>query len=256
MQGEHVEPKIVLNNVNFFYGAKQVIRDFNLSIPKNEIMAVFGPANSGVTTLLRSMNRLCDLDIGSKLEGEILLDDKNIYDNDVNVTELRRKVGMVFEVPTPLPISIFDNISFGPRLLGGKNRKELADIVEQSLQRAALWDEVKDRLSISGMSLSGGQQQRMCIARVLALQPEVILIDRACSGLDPISTAKIEESLMELKEHFTIIIAPHNVQQAGRVCDRAVFMLMGNLVEQGTKEEVFVNPKDQRTSDYISGRFG
>jgi len=251
-----MKPKIVLNNVNVYYDKKQAIYNLNLKIPSNEIMAIFGPANSGVTTLLRSLNRLNDLTPGAWMNGEILLDGQNIHAEDINVTELRRKVGMVFEVPTPLPISIFENIAYGPRLIGRTSKKELTEIVEDSLRKAALWDEVKDRLSISGMSLSGGQQQRMCIARVLALQPEVILIDRACSGLDPISTAKIEESLIQLKEQFTIIIAPHNVQQAGRVCDRAVFMLMGHLTEEGTKAEVFMNPKDQRTHDYITGKFG
>ena len=251
-----MEPKIVLNDVNIYYDKKQAIHNLHLSIPANEIMAVFGPANSGVTTLLRSLNRLCDLTPGAWMSGEILLDGKSIYAEDVNVTELRRKVGMVFEVPTPLPVSIFDNICYGPRLIGRKSKKELMKIVEDSLRKAALWDEVKDRLSISGMSLSGGQQQRLCIARVLALEPEVILLDRPCSGLDPISTAKIEESLMQLKEQFTIVIAPHNVQQAGRICDRAVFMLMGHLTEEGTKAEVFMNPKDQRTNDYITGKFG
>ena len=251
-----VEAKITCNNVNFYYDRKKVINELSLKIQANEITAIFGPANSGVTTLLRSLNRLCDLNHGAWMEGEILLDGKNIYDQDVSVTELRNKVGMVFEVPTPLPMSIFDNICYGPRLGARKSRKELMEIVEMSLRKAALWDEVKDRLSISGMSLSGGQQQRLCIARVLALEPEVILLDRPCSGLDPISTAKIEESLVQLKEQFTIVIAPHTVQQAGRVCDRAVFMLMGNLIEEGTKAEVFMNPKDQRTNDYITGRFG
>jgi len=251
-----LESKIVLNNFNFYYEKKQVIHNLSLKIPANEITAIFGPANSGITTLLRSLNRLCDLTSGAWMNGEIFLDGRNIYASDVNVTELRRKVGMVFEVPTPLPISIFENIAYGPRLIGIRSKKELMDLVEDSLQKAALWDEVKDRLSISGMSLSGGQQQRMCIARVLALQPEVILIDRACSGLDPISTAKIEESLVQLKEQFTIVIAPHNVQQAGRICDRAVFLLMGHLTEEGTKAEVFMNPKNQKTSDYITGKFG
>jgi len=251
-----MKPKIIVNNLNVYYDKKQVIHNLNLKIPENEIMAIFGPANSGITTLLRSLNRLCDLNPGAWMNGEIMLDGQNIHAEEINVTELRRKVGMVFEVPTPLPISIFDNIAYGPRLIGRTSKKDLTEIVEKSLIQAALWDEVKDRLSISGMSLSGGQQQRMCIARVLALQPEVILIDRACSGLDPISTAKIEESLMQLKEQFTIVIAPHNVQQAGRICDKAVFMLMGHLTEEGTKAEVFMNPKDKRTSDYITGKFG
>ncbi|MCL2801652.1 MAG: phosphate ABC transporter ATP-binding protein [Treponema sp.] len=251
-----MEPKIKIDNLNVYYEKKQVIHNFSLNIPANQIMAIFGPANSGITTLLRSLNRLCDLNNEAWKNGDILIDGQSIHAEHVNVTELRRKVGMVFEVPTPLPISIFENIAYGPRLIGRRSKSDLADLVEDSLIKAALWDEVKDRLSISGMSLSGGQQQRMCIARVLALQPEVILIDRACSGLDPISTAKIEESLMQLKEQFTIVIAPHNVQQAGRVCDRAVFMLMGHLTEEGTKAEIFMNPKDQRTHDYITGKFG
>jgi len=250
------DTKIDIKNLNFYFGKKQVIFNFNLKIPANEITAIFGPANSGVTTLLRTLNRLSDLSHEIHRDGEIFLDGQNIFSNDVDTTELRRRVGMVFEVPTPLPISIFDNIAYGPRLGGIINKKALSEIVEKALIKAALWDEVKDRLSISGMSLSGGQQQRLCIARVLALEPEVILIDRACSGLDPISTAKIEESLLQLKEQFTIIIAPHTVQQAGRIADRAVFMLMGHLIEDGLKSEVFMHPKHQKTSDYISGRFG
>lgn len=250
------QSKIVINNLNFYYQKKQVIRDFSLEIPGNEILAVFGPANSGTTTLLRTLNRLCDLIPGTHMEGEILLDGKNIFDPDISVTELRRKVGMVFDVPTPLPMSIFDNIAYGPRLGGKKTKASLAEGVERALHMAALWDEVKDRLHTPAMRLSGGQQQRLCIARVLALEPEVILLDRPCSALDPVSTAKIEESLKQLKEQFTIIIAPHNVQQAGRIADRVAFMLMGNLIEQGVTAEVFENPKDKRTNDYITGRFG
>jgi len=248
--------KIAINDFNFYYSGKQVIFDLNLDIPANEVMSVFGPANSGISTLLRSLNRLCDLTRDVRIEGDILLDGESIFDDRVSVTELRRKVGMVFEVQTPLPMSIFDNIAYGPRLSGNKSRKEITETVERSLQMAALWDEVKDRLSMPAMSLSGGQQQRLCVARVLALKPEVILLDRPCSGLDPISTAKIEESLMQLKEHFTIVIAPHNVQQAIRISDRAVFMLMGHLIEDGPNNEIFSDPKDQRTSDYITGRFG
>ncbi|MEI8201022.1 MAG: phosphate ABC transporter ATP-binding protein PstB [Eubacteriales bacterium] len=250
------QSKIVINHLNFFYHKKQVIRDFSLEIPGNEILAVFGPANSGTTTFLRTLNRLCDLIPGTRVEGEILLDGKNIFAPDIMVTELRRKVGMVFDVPTPLPMSIFDNIAYGPRMSGKKSRADLADGVEKALQMAALWDEVKDRLNTPAISLSGGQQQRLCIARVLALEPEVILLDRPCSALDPVSTAKIEESLKQLKEQFTIIIAPHNVQQAGRVADRVAFMLMGSLIEQGVTGEVFENPRDKRTNDYITGRFG
>ena len=250
------QAKIVIRDLNFYYKDKRVIHGLNLDIPANEIMAVLGPANSGITTLLRSLNRLCDLIPEAKMDGEILLDGKSVYDQDVNVTELRRRVGMVFDVQTPLPMSVFDNIAYGQRLIGKKNRKEIEETVEQALRMAVLWDDVKDRLNISAMSLSGGQQQRLCIARVLALNPEVILLDRPCSGLDPISTAKIEESLMRLKSQFTIVIAPHNVQQAGRISDRVAFMLMGNLIEEGPNMEIFLHPKDQRTNDYITGRFG
>jgi phosphate transport system ATP-binding protein len=248
--------KIKIKDMSFFFEKKQAIYDLSLDIRANEVLSVFGPAGSGITTLLRSLNRLNELIPGTRMEGEILLDGKSIYDHDVTLTELRRKVGMVFDVPTPLPMSIFDNIAYGPRLAGEKNRSALADIVEQALMGAALWEDVKNRLKTSALSLSGGQQQRLCIARVLALHPEVILLDRPCSGLDPISTAKIEDSLTHLKEQFTIVLAPHNLQQAGRVSDRVAFMLMGKLIEEGKNEEVFADPKDQRTSDYITGRFG
>jgi phosphate transport system ATP-binding protein len=248
-------PKIVIKGLNFWYKDKQAIRDFNLEVPANEILAVFGPANSGITTLLRSLNRLGDLISGARHEGEILMDGKNIYDPDVNVTELRRRVGMVFDVPTTLPMSIFDNIALGPRM-GKKSKADVTEAVERALRMAALWDEVKDRLHTPAARLSGGQQQRLCIARVLALEPEVILLDRPSSALDPVSTAKIEDSLRELKEQFTIIIAPHTVQQAVRIADKAAFMLMGDLIEYGTAEEIFSNPKHKRTSDYITGRFG
>ena len=248
--------KIAIRNLNCFFGIKQVIYDLNLEIRANEILSVFGPANSGITTLLRTLNRLNDLISGFRLEGEVLVDGESIFGPGFNVTELRRRVGMVFDVPIPLPVSIFDNITYGPRLIGKKSKGDLSEIVEQSLQMAALWEDVKDRLKAPASSLSGGQQQRLCIARILALKPEVILLDRPCSGLDPISTAKIEESLVHLKERFTIIIAPHNVQQAGRISDQAAFMLMGRLIEEGRKTEVFSNPKNQKTSDYITGRFG
>ena len=248
--------KISIKNLNFFYQKKEVIKALNLDVRENEILSVFGPANSGTTTLLRALNRMTDLTPGARMEGEILLDGKNIRAPGVNITELRRKVSMVFEVPTPLPMSIFDNVAYGPRLSGVKNRVLLEELVEDSLQMAVLWDEVKDRLHTSGMRLSGGQQQRLCLARILALHPEVILLDRPCSGLDPVSTSKIEESLRHLKEKFTIVIVPHNVQQAGRVSDRAAFLLMGDLIEVGLTAEVFANPRDKRTSDYITGRFG
>lgn len=248
--------KIEIKNFNFFFGKKQVIRNLNLNIAANKITSVFGPANSGTTTLLRALNRLCDLNPEARYEGEILFDGKSIFDSRESVTQLRRKIGMVFEVPTPLPLSIYDNVSYGLRLGQGKRKAEIMEAVELSLQQAALWEEVKDRLNAPGMSLSGGQQQRMCVARVLALKPEVVLIDRACSGLDPISTAKIEESMSRLKKQYTIVISPHNVQQAIRVSDRAAFMLMGDLIEEGTNNDIFSNPKDKRTEDYVTGRFG
>ena len=248
--------KIDIKGLNFYYQQKQVIKELNLELPKNRITAVFGPANSGITTLLRTLNRLSDLTVGARHEGEILLDGKNIFDPDVNVTELRRRVGMVFDVPTSLPMSIFDNVALGPRLGGMKSKSAVAEEVEKALRMSALWDDVKDRLDTPAARLSGGQQQRLCIARVLALEPEVILLDRPCSALDPISTAKIEESLMQLKEQYTIIIAPHTVQQAGRIADRVAFMLMGDLIEQGYTQEVFSFPKDNRTNDYLTGRFG
>jgi phosphate transport system ATP-binding protein len=248
--------KISIKDLNVFYLEKQAIHDFNLDIRANQILSVFGPANSGITTLLRSLNRLIDLNNDVRITGSILLDGKSIFDPDVNVTELRRKAGMVFDVPTPLPMSIYDNIAYGPRLNSKKSVGRISDIVEEALRSAALWDETKNRLKTPAASLSGGQQQRLCIARVLALEPEVILLDRPCSGLDPISTAKIEDSLVQLKERFTILIAPHNVQQAGRISDRVAFMLGGKLIEEGTNTDVFSNPKDQRTSDYVTGRFG
>jgi len=251
-----IKAKVKIKDLNFFFDKKQAIYDLNLDIRANQILSVFGPAGSGITTLLRSLNRLNELIPAARMEGDILLDDKSIYDNDVNITELRRKVGMVFDVPTPLPMSIFDNIAYGPRLKGEKNKKVLSEIVEKALIEAALWEETKDRLKTSALSMSGGQQQRLCIARVLALEPEVIALDRPCSGLDPISTAKIEDSLTLLRKRFTIILAPHNIQQASRVSNRVAFMLMGELIEEGKNEDVFSDPKDKRTSDYITGRFG
>jgi len=248
--------KFEIQNMNFFFDKKQTIRDLTLDIRANQILSVFGPAGSGVTTLLRSLNRLNELIPTARMEGDILLDGKSIYDKNIILTELRRRVGMVFDVPTPLPMSIFDNIAYGPRLRGEKNKKVLTELVERALKEAALWEDVKERLKTSALSLSGGQQQRLCIARVLALEPEVIVLDRPCSGLDPISTAKIEESLIVLKERFTIILAPHNLQQASRVSDRVAFMLLGDLIEEGKNVDIFSNPKDQRTSDYITGRFG
>lgn len=248
--------KISIKDLNFYYRDHEVIKDLTLDIRANEILAVFGPANSGTTTLLRTLNRMNELYAGARMEGQVLLNGENVYAAGASVTELRRKVGIVFEVPTPLPMSVYENITYGPRLNGIKNKAALDATVENALKMAVLWDEMKDRLHTPAMRLSGGQQQRLCIARTLALGPEVILLDRPCSALDPVSTSKIEESLRQLKDKFTIVIVPHNVQQAGRVADRVAFMLMGSLVEEGKTAEVFANPKDTRTSDYITGRFG
>lgn len=250
------QSKIVINDLNFYYGQNQAIKDLSLEIPKNQIFSILGPANSGITTLLRTLNRLCDLNEGARQEGDVLLDDESIFDPDINVTELRRRVGMVFDVPTTLPMSIFDNVALGPSLKGNKSKKALEETVEKALRMSALWDEVKDRLDLPAARLSGGQQQRLCIARVLALEPEVILLDRPCSALDPISTGKIEESLVQLKEQLTVIIAPHSIQQAGRIADRVAFMLMGDLIEEGATQDVFSVPKDKRTNDYLTGRYG
>jgi len=250
------QAKITIKNLNFFYGDKQVIKDVNMEIAEHEIFALFGPANSGTTTLFRALTRLCDLDPKTRVEGEILIDGKDIRSADVSVTDLRRRIGMVFEEPIALPMSIFDNIAYGPRMSGQKDKAILSTKVENALRLTALWDEVKDRLNTPALRLSGGQQQRLCIARIIALEPEIIVLDRPCAALDPISTLKIEESLELLKAKYTIIIIPHSIQQAGRISDKSGFMLMGEVIEQGPTKDLFTNPKDQRTSDYITGRFG
>lgn len=256
MENGTTSPIITAHSLGVSYGGKPALKNISLEIPKNQITAVFGPANSGTTTFLRSLNRLCENDRDVHIEGKVLLEGKNIYLPAMPVTDIRRRIGMVFEVPAPLPMSIFDNIAYGPRMNGVRKKSQLEHIVEESLTMAALWLEVKDRLNTSAYRLSGGQQQRLCIARVLAMKPEVILLDRSCSGLDPVSTVRVEESLRELSKSFTIVIAPHNVQQAGRIADTVAFLLMGELVERGTATQVFTNPSDKRTSDYIEGRFG
>lgn len=250
------QAKIIIKNLNFYYQDKQALNNVSLQILPNEIFALFGPANSGTTTLLQALNRLSDLIPDTRSDGEILLDGKDIRAADVSVTDLRRRVGMVFEEPVPLPMSIFDNIAYGPRMRGIRKKALLEERVEKALRLAVLWDEVKDRLHVPALRLSGGQQQRLCIARILSLSPEVILLDRPCAALDPISTSKIEESLLQLKEQFTIVIVPHNVQQAIRIADRAAFMLMGQMIEQNRATELFENPRDERTDNYITGRFG
>lgn len=250
------KPKIVIKNFNFYYKDKHVIKDFNLVIYENEIFALFGPANSGTTTLFRAITRLCDLDPSARAEGEILVDGVDIRSPGTNVTQLRQKIGMVFEEPVALPMSIFDNIAYGPRISGIKDEKILSSKVEESLKLTVLWDEVSDRLNTSALRLSGGQQQRLCIARILALGSDIILLDRPCAALDPISTLKIEESLQQLKEKYTIVIIPHSIQQAARISDSAGYMLMGEMIEYGLSKDLFTNPKQKSTDDYITGRYG
>jgi phosphate transport system ATP-binding protein len=248
--------KIVIKDFSFYYESFQALRHINLHIRPKEIFTVFGPARSGKTTFLKSLNRLTDLIFGTRHAGAIFLDGMDIYDPKVDLTRLRRRIGMVFDLPTPLPMSIFDNIAYGPKLSGTNRRNRLNEIVEKALRSAVLWEEVKDRLHTSALRLSGGQQQRLCIARVLALEAEVLLLDEPCSGLDPISTASIEETLFKLKKDYAIILVPHNIQQASRVADRAGFFLDGELVEEGPVYQIFTKPKDKRTEDYVTGRFG
>ena len=247
--------KFVVENLNLHYGDFHALKDINLSMNENEITAFIGPSGCGKSTFLKTLNRMNDLVAGCKIDGSIKLDGEDIYGNmDVNI--LRKRVGMVFQNPNPFPMSIYDNIAFGPRTHGIKNKAKLDDIVEKSLRDAAIWDEVKDRLKKSALGMSGGQQQRLCIARALAVKPEVILMDEPTSALDPISTSKIEDLVLELKKDYTIIMVTHNMQQATRVSDRTVFFLLGEIVESGKTEDIFSVPKDKRTEDYITGRFG
>jgi phosphate transport system ATP-binding protein len=248
--------KIVIKDFNFYYDSFQALRNINLDIRPKEIFTVFGPARSGKTTLLKSLNRLTDLIFGARHTGTILLDGMDIYDSKLDLTNLRRRIGMVFDLPTPLPMSIFDNVAYGPKLNKITQKRRLAEMVERALRSAVLWEEVKDRLHTSALRLSGGQQQRLCIARTLALEPEVLLLDEPCSGLDPISTSSIEETLRKLKKEYTIILVPHNIQQASRVADRAGFFLNGELVEEGPVYQIFTKPRDKRTEDYVTGKFG
>ncbi len=249
-------PKVLVENLTYRYGDKIALRAVNLAIPAQAITVLFGPAGGGKTTLLRLINRLNDLVEGTQRSGRILLDGQDIYAPGVDVPALRRRVGMVFALPLPLPGTIRENILYGPRLAGIRDRATLDEIVVRSLTLAALWDEVKDRLDDPARALSGGQQQRLCIARSLALEPEVLLLDEPTSGLDPISTGKVEASLQELKQRYTIIIIPHSIQQAARVADYAAFFLMGELIEHGRARDLFTAPRDRRTEEYITGRFG
>lgn len=247
---------IETKNLNLFYGKNQALKNINIDIEKNKVTALIGPSGCGKSTFLRSINRMNDLIEGVNIEGQIIYENNNIYDKDYDVIELRKKVGMVFQRPNPFQMSIYDNIAYGPRIHGVKDKKVLDEIVEKSLKGAALWDEVKDKLKKSGHSLSGGQQQRLCISRVLAVEPEVLLMDEPTSALDPISTLKVEELMDTLKEKYTVIIVTHNMQQAGRIADDTVFFLSGEVIERGKTEDIFYRPRDKRTEDYITGRFG
>jgi len=248
--------KIHLTKFSSFYGETLALREISLSIRSHQIFALLGPARSGKTTLLKSINRLTDLIFGVRHTGQIFIDGQEVFGADVVLPDLRRRVGIVFDLPTPLPLSIFDNVAYGPRLKGITQKSRLGEIVEKALKSAVLWDEVKERLSSSALRLSGGQQQRLCIARVLALEPEIIMLDEPCSGLDPISTTSIEESLTNLKKDYTILLVPHNIQQASRVADQVGFFLSGELIEVGAVDQIFTRPRDKRTEDYISGKFG
>ena len=247
--------KIEVKGLNLYYGDFQALKNVNIRIPEKEITAFIGPSGCGKSTLLKTLNRMNDLVEGCRIEGNVLLDEENVYGNlDVNV--LRRRVGMVFQKPNPFPMSVYDNIAYGPRTHGVRKKSMLDEIVERSLRQAAIWDELKDRLKKSALGLSGGQQQRLCIARALTVEPEVLLMDEPTSALDPISTAKIEDLAAELKKQFTIVIVTHNMQQAVRISDRTAFFLLGEMVEFGATEALFSMPRDKRTEDYITGRFG
>jgi phosphate transport system ATP-binding protein len=253
--------RLSVSQLNLFYGDFQALRNITLDIPECAITAIIGPSGCGKSSFLRVFNRMNDLITGARVEGRIELDGVDIYAKDIDVVELRKRVGMVFQKPNPFPMSVFENVAYGPRRHGRKNRGQLDEIVEGSLRQAALWEEVKDKLGQSALALSGGQQQRLCIARVLAVEPEVILMDEPCSALDPVATLKIEDLMRSLTDNYTIIIVTHNMQQAARVSDMAAFLMMepdraGVLVEYGATADIFTNPKDKRTEDYITGRFG
>jgi phosphate transport system ATP-binding protein len=249
--------KIIVRDLNFYYGAKRALENINVTIPANRVTAFIGPSGCGKSTFLRTLNRMNDIIAGSRLEGEIRIDGRNIYDRATDVVALRRRVGMVFQKSNPFPKSIFENVAYGLRLNGmAGSRSELAGRVEQSLQAAAIWDEVKDRLHESALALSGGQQQRLCIARALAIEPEVLLMDEPASALDPIATQRIEELIYQLKANYTIVIVTHNMQQAARVSDNTAFFWLGRLVEFGPTDRIFTNPAEKLTEDYVTGRFG
>lgn len=249
-------PKIAAQNVDFYYGSFHALKGISLDVFPNRVTALIGPSGCGKSTFLRCMNRMNDLIEGTRLSGRISLDGQDIYDPAVDVVALRKEVGMVFQKPNPFPMSVYDNVAYGPRIHGVKDRQQLDQIVEDSLRRAALWDEVKEKLRKSGNDLSGGQQQRLCIARTLAVEPKIILMDEPCSALDPIATAKIEDLIFELKDQYTIVIVTHNMQQAQRCSDVTAFFMMGQVVEIDKTQDIFLRPKRKETEDYISGRFG
>ena len=248
--------KISTKKLNLYYGANHALKDVDMDITANAITAFIGPSGCGKSTFLKTLNRMNDLVDGVKIDGEVTLDGENIYDEKVDTTLLRKKVGMVFQQPNPFPMSIYDNIAYGPRIHGLKSKARLDEIVEESLKGAAIFDEVKDRLKKSALGLSGGQQQRLCIARALAVQPEVLLMDEPTSALDPISTLKIEDLMEDLKKKYTVVVVTHNMQQAARVSDETAFFLVGEVVEKDITSNIFARPKDKRTEDYITGRFG
>lgn len=248
--------KIKSNDLQLYYGDFKALKGISLTVEQNTVVALIGPSGCGKSTFLKTLNRMNDLVESVKIEGQVLLDGQNIYDDNIDIVNLRKRVGMVFQRPNPFPMSIYDNIAYGPRIHGNPDKKKLDEIVEKSLIGAALWDEVKDRLNSSAMGLSGGQQQRLCIGRLLAVEPEVLLMDEPCSALDPISTMKVEELIENLKSDYTIVIVTHSMQQAARVSDYTAFFLSGDMIECQPTSSMFIKPNDKRTEDYISGRFG
>lgn len=250
------EPIVAINNLNLYYGKTKALKGISLDISKKKITSFIGPSGCGKSTLIRCLNRMNDIIDNVTIEGSIEIDGQDIYAPSVDVTELRKKVGMVFQKPNPFPKTIYENVVYGPRVQGINKKNTLDDLCENALKKAALWDEVKDRLRVNALNLSGGQQQRICIARAIATEPEIILLDEPCSALDPIATAKIEDMLVELKKDYTVIIVTHNMQQAGRISDHTGFFMMGELIEYNITTEIFTNPHEKQTEDYITGRFG
>jgi phosphate transport system ATP-binding protein len=256
IEGAMHDAKISVRNLNLYYGEKQALRNISIDMPPNRVTALIGPSGCGKSTFLRSLNRMNDLIGHVKIDGKVMVDDVDVYDRRVDVVELRKRIGMIFQKSNPFPKSIFENVAYGPRINGLRDRKRLDEIVETTLKKAALWDEVKDELGKSAMALSGGQQQRLCIARALAVDPEVLLMDEPASALDPIATAKIEELIYDFKENYTIVIVTHNMQQAARVSDFTAFFYMGELIEIDETRKIFTSPGKKQTEDYVTGRFG